>query len=99
MISTESLFTLAAVFAAERRKVVTVDIEGAFLHGVMTREIYKEISGQSLDVLLYNEDIYREMVYITYIYIRAPRSGSIWYHRGSKSVVRYVVFVADEAGV
>jgi len=32
-IATESLFTLAAVFAAERRRVVTVDIDGAFLHG------------------------------------------------------------------
>ena len=45
-IATESLFTLAAVFAAERRRIVTVDVEGAFLHGVMTSEIYMEISGQ-----------------------------------------------------
>ena len=35
-IATEYLFILAAVFAAEYRRVVTVDIEGAFLHGVMT---------------------------------------------------------------
>ena len=40
-IATESLFTLAAVFAAERNIV---------LHGVMTSEIYMEISGQCLDV-------------------------------------------------
>ena len=29
-IDTESLFTLAAVFAAERRRVVTIDIDGGF---------------------------------------------------------------------
>ena len=53
-VATQSLFLLATVFAAERRRVVTVDIEGAFLHGIMTNEIYMEISGQCLDVLVYS---------------------------------------------
>ena len=86
-IATESLFTLAAVFAAERRRVVTVDIEGAFLHGVMTSEIYMEISGQGLDVLLYNyESIYHGMVYNDKVYVRLDRAlygtieaAKVWY--------------------
>ena len=85
-IATESLFTLAAVFAAERRRVVIVDIEGAF-HGVMTSEIYMEISGQGLDVLLCNyELIYRAMVYNEKVYVRLDRAlygtievAKVWY--------------------
>ena len=70
-IATESLFTLAAVFAAERRRVVTVNIEGLFF----TSENYMEISGHCLDVFLYNyEDIYREMIYHDKVYVRLDRS-------------------------
>ena len=73
--ATESLFTLAAVFAAERWRVVTIDIEGAFLHGVMTSEIYMEISGQCLDELLYNyKDIYMKMIYNEKVYVRLDRA-------------------------
>jgi hypothetical protein len=58
-VSTESLFLLSTVFASERRYVVTIDIEGAYLHGVMTSEVYMEISGQCLDILIYSySDIY-----------------------------------------
>ena len=49
---TESLFLIAAIFAAENRHVVTVDIEGAFLHGVMTNEVYMKIHGQCVDIYL-----------------------------------------------
>ena len=31
---------MAAIFAAENRQVVTVYIEGAHQHGVMTNEVY-----------------------------------------------------------
>ena len=51
-VLTESLLLLAAVFATESRRVITVDIEGAFLHGVMTNDIYMEISGQCVDILV-----------------------------------------------
>ena len=71
-IATESLFTVAAVFAAERRRVVTVDIERDFLHGVMTSEIYMEISGQCLDVCF--EDIYMEMMYNQKVNMRLDQS-------------------------
>ena len=42
-VSTESLFLLASVFAAESRRVITVDIEGIYLHGAMTNDIYMEV--------------------------------------------------------
>jgi len=76
-IATESLYTPATVFASERRRVVTVDIdiEGAFLHGVMTSEIYMDISGQCLDVLLYNyKDIYVKMINNDKVYMRLDQA-------------------------
>jgi hypothetical protein len=86
-IANEPLFTLAAMFAAARRRVVTVDIEGAFLRSAMTSEICMEISGHSLDVLLCNyEDIYRKMVYYDKVYVRLDRAlyctieaAKVWY--------------------
>ena len=42
-LSTESLFLLATVLVAERRRVITVDIEGSFLHGVDERYLYGNI--------------------------------------------------------
>ena len=40
-VGTEVLFLMSAIlFAAESRNVVTVNVEGAFLHGIMTNEVY-----------------------------------------------------------
>jgi hypothetical protein len=86
-VATESLFLLASVFAAESRKVITVDIEGAFLHGVMTNEVYMEITGQCLDVLLYcYDDVYTNMVFRDKVYVRLDRAlygtieaAKVWY--------------------
>ena len=81
-VSTESLFLLAAVFAAESRRVITVDIEGAFLHGVMTNVIYMEISVHCVDVLIY---MYGD-IYINKIYVKLDRAlygtieaAKVWY--------------------
>jgi hypothetical protein len=41
-----SIHAVGSIFAAEKRQVATFDIEGAFLHGVTTNDIYMEISGQ-----------------------------------------------------
>jgi len=52
-------------------QVVTVDFEGEFLHGIKTNEIYMEISGQCLDVLIYlynkvcKDKVYNDRVYVT----------------------------------
>ena len=62
-VATESLFMLSAIFAAEKRQIATVDIEGAFLHGVMTNDVYMEISGQCVDILLYGyNNVYNNMI-------------------------------------
>ena len=60
-VATESLFMLSAIYSAEGRQVVTVDIEGAFSHGVMTNDVYMEISGLSVSIYYY---------IVTIIYIR-----------------------------
>ena len=84
-VSTESLFLLTA----ESRRVITVDIEGAFLHSVMTNVIYMEISGQCVDVLIYMYgDIYVNNLYNNKIYkhIKLDRAlygtieaAKVWY--------------------
>jgi len=77
------------VFAAERRRIVTVDIEGALLHGVMISEIYMGISGQCLDVLLYNyEDKYSEMIYHNKVYVRLDRAAKVWYDTLSTYLIK-----------
>jgi hypothetical protein len=86
-VGTESLFLMAAIFAAESRNVVTVDIEGTFLHGIMTSEIYMEIHGQCVDVLLHNyTDVYDGYIRHDKVYVKLERAlygtieaARIWY--------------------
>ena len=69
-VGTESLFLMAAIFAAENRHVVTVDIEGAFLHGIMTNEVYMQIHGQCVDILVHGyTDIYNDYISHDSIYM------------------------------
>ena len=62
---------MSAIFAAESQNVVTVNVEGAFLHGIMTNAVYIELDGQCVDVLIYGyTDIYtnyasHDKVYVT----------------------------------
>jgi hypothetical protein len=43
--------------------VVTVDVEGAFLHADMTNEVYVEIGPQLAQLLVaYNPSVYRQFV-------------------------------------
>ena len=75
------------MFAFERRHVVTIDIEGGYLHGVMSSEVYMEISGQCLDILIYSySDIYTKHVYRYRVYVKLSRAlygtieaAKIWY--------------------
>jgi len=58
-VATETLFFMAVIFAAENRHVATVDIEGAFLHGIMSNEVYMLIHGQCVHVLCHGyADVY-----------------------------------------
>ena len=45
-VGTKSFFLMAVIFAAESPHVVTIDIEGAFLHRIMTNEVYMQLQGQ-----------------------------------------------------
>ena len=91
-VSTESLFLLAA----ESRRVITVDIEGDFLHSVMTNVIYMEISGQCVDVLIYMYgDIYFKNLYNNKIYVKLDRAlygtieaAKVWYDTLSSYLTR-----------
>ena len=94
-VGTESLFLMVAIFAAEGRQVVTVDIEGAFLHGIMTSDIYMEIQGQCLDVLLHNyADIYTGYIRNDKVYVKLDRAlygtieaARVWYNTLSTNLL------------
>lgn len=51
-VSLESIFATAAIEARERRRVVTVDIEGAFLHAKMEKEMYMELDPTLSQIIL-----------------------------------------------
>ena len=94
-VATESLFMLSAIFAAEKRQIATVDIEGAFLHGVMTNDVYMEISGQCVDILLYGyNNVYNNMIRHNKIYVRLDRAlygtieaAKVWYDNLSTNLI------------
>jgi hypothetical protein len=50
-VATESLFMIAAMNAVEEREVVTIDIEGAYLHADMNTFLIVEVSGKVAEVL------------------------------------------------
>jgi len=52
-VSTESLFMIAVINAREKRHVVTVDVEGAYLNALMDRTVIMEVSGQQEAALTY----------------------------------------------
>lgn len=49
---TESLFLTSAVNAHERRKVITVDVPGAFMHSDIDEEIYVKLEGPMAELLV-----------------------------------------------
>jgi len=51
-VATKSLFVLAALFAYEKRKVVTVDIVGAFLHGKIKNLVIIEVGSKCAEVMV-----------------------------------------------
>lgn len=82
-----SLFLLSCVFASEERHVVTIDIEGAYMHGIMKNDVYMKIDGKCVDVLMHNyENIYDGYVSHNRLYVRLSRAlygtidaAKIWY--------------------
>ena len=50
-VSTEALFLTAAIDAKEGRKVVTVDIPGAFMHADMNEEVHMKLEGKMAELL------------------------------------------------
>jgi len=51
-VSTEALFLTAAIDAHERRKVITVDIPGAFMHCDIDEEIFVKLEGAMAQMLV-----------------------------------------------
>lgn len=86
-VATESLFIIASINAKEKREVVTLDVEGAFLNGVMINYVIIELGGQMAAVLLFlyperykvyevNGKIYLKLERALYGTIEAAK---IWY--------------------
>eukprot|EP00981_Chlorochromonas_danica_P002811 scaffold545_cov191-Ochromonas_danica.AAC.1 len=51
-VSSEAVFITAAVEAHEMRHVVTVDIEGAYLHAAMTNDVFMDIEPEIAAILI-----------------------------------------------
>jgi len=51
-VSTEALFLTAAIDAHERRKVITVDIPGVFMHCDIDEEIFVKLERPMAELLV-----------------------------------------------
>ena len=58
----QSVFTVAALAAKERREVVTIDVTGAYLNAVMKTDVYMRLEPTIADVLCNISDEYRAFV-------------------------------------
>jgi hypothetical protein len=91
-VAIESLFTLAAMFKSENRNIFTIDIEGAYLHGVMTNTVIMELSGHCVDILVYMYPTkYNNLVSNNKLYVKLDKAlygtieaAKIWYDTLSK---------------
>eukprot|EP00981_Chlorochromonas_danica_P012436 scaffold4919_cov258-Ochromonas_danica.AAC.1 len=50
--SVDALFMVAAIAAKEKRHVMTMDIEGVFLHAPMTNDIVMELDPMLSDIMI-----------------------------------------------
>eukprot|EP00969_Alexandrium_andersonii_P128030 5657838-Alexandrium_andersonii.AAC.1 len=50
--SVDALFMVAAIAAKEKRHVMTMDIEGAYLHAPMTNDIVMELDPMLSDIMI-----------------------------------------------
>jgi hypothetical protein len=86
-VATESLFIIASINANEKREVVTLDVEGAFLNGVMTNYVIIELGGQMAAVLLFlYPETYKNYEVNGKVYLKLERAlygtieaAKIWY--------------------
>jgi hypothetical protein len=90
-VATDSLFMVAVINAKERRHVVTVDIEGAFLNAVMDREVIVEVQGQMVSVLSYKYKEYEDYERKGKLYLKLNKAlygtieaAKLWYDTLSK---------------
>lgn len=59
-VSTEAIFITATIDAMENRFVATVDVEGAFLHAEMDKEVILEIGTELAPILAAVEPLYEQ---------------------------------------
>jgi len=62
-VSTEALMTTFMIDAKERRKVVTADVPGAFLHAKMDDLVHVVVEGEQLRILLKSNPSYKMYVH------------------------------------
>ena len=74
-VETESLFMVEIINAKEKRHVVTVDVEGAYLNAKMDRTFIMEIGGQIAVVLTHSyPTVYDKYEHNGKIYLRSKKA-------------------------
>ena len=61
-LSTETLFALAGIAARENRKVIVVDIGGAYLHADMDKDLFMKLDRMCTDILCQVDPSYKKFV-------------------------------------
>lgn len=61
-VATESIFITAAIEASEKRHVITIDIEGAYLHAPMTNEVIMVIDPILATILVQVDPTYEKYI-------------------------------------
>ncbi len=79
-VSTEALFLTLAIDAFQRRHVVTVDIEGAYLHADMQSEVFVQLDPIITAILVSMVPSYEEYVDDTGKMLCHFRQSSVWMH-------------------
>jgi Reverse transcriptase (RNA-dependent DNA polymerase) len=95
-VATESLFMVAIINAKEKRRVVTVDVEGAYLNAKMDRTVIMEIGRQIAVVLMHSyPTVYDKYEYNGKIYLRLKKAlygtieaAKLWYQTLSEYLAR-----------
>jgi hypothetical protein len=96
-VSTEALFLTLAIESYERRHVVTVDIEGAYLHADMTSEVYVQLDSIITAMLvsivpayeIYVDDTGKMVVILDKALYGCIESAKLFHEHISSTLVNY----------
>ena len=95
-VSTAAVFTIAAIAAREGRKVITMDIGGAYLHAKMEKDVYMKLDKICTVILCDIDPTYKEFVLpdgtcnvkLKKALYGCVESARLWYNRISEFLIK-----------